>query len=96
MIRDGIAEREAVANVLESLELEWTQLETLARQRSDQLGQEEQKVAFLEAINEINAKIDEIENRLVDRTRGKDLRTVKQLLNKTAQTVQEIQAKREK
>uniref|UniRef100_A0A915LTC5 SH3 domain-containing protein n=1 Tax=Meloidogyne javanica TaxID=6303 RepID=A0A915LTC5_MELJA len=91
LIRDGVAEREAVANVLEPLEVEWTKLETLARQRGDLLGQEEQKVALLEEINEVNGKIEEIENRLSDKTKGKDLRGVKQLINKNVQTGQEIQ-----
>ncbi|CAK5005739.1 unnamed protein product [Meloidogyne enterolobii] len=47
----------------------------------------------LGAINEVNGKIEEIENRLSDKTKGKDLRGVKQLINKNVQTGQEIQAK---
>nr|CAD2141917.1 unnamed protein product [Meloidogyne enterolobii] len=45
----------------------------------------------IETINEVKGKIEEIENRLADKTKGKDLRGVKQLINKNVQTGQEIQ-----
>ena len=48
----------------------------------------------IETINEVKGKIEEIENRLADKTKGKDLRGVKQLINKNVQTGQEIQVKR--
>ncbi|CAK5045294.1 unnamed protein product [Meloidogyne enterolobii] len=44
LIRDGVAEREAVANVLEPLEVELTKLETLAQQRGDLLDQEKENL----------------------------------------------------
>jgi spectrin beta len=91
MIYDGMATEAEVARILDPLEADWSRLESMASDRGDQLAQEEQRIGLMAAIREANAKMDELEAKLADGTRGRDLRGVKELLKQKSHAEQEIQ-----
>lgn len=91
-----LAQRKAspgqIRTVLSPLDRNWAELEAMAQSKGERLAQADEQRALEEAIADANARLDELERRLGEVERGRDLRSVKELMKRKSQAEQDIQA----
>ncbi|KAI3422187.1 hypothetical protein GPALN_012720 [Globodera pallida] len=91
MVDQGKASSDQTRPILGQLERGWAELEELARRKGELLEQADEQRSLEETIAEANARLTELETRLQEGERGRDLRGVKELMKRKAQTDQDIQ-----
>ncbi|KAL3084188.1 hypothetical protein niasHT_039314 [Heterodera trifolii] len=91
IVGQGKASPDQTQPILEKLEHNWANLEEMARKMGQRLDQADQQRSLEETIAEANARLTELETQLNEAEKGSDLRGVKELMKRKAQTDQDVQ-----